>query len=460
MTARQQIRTRSSPAGATDTWAIETQRAPQVGEILQTARERKGIDLVRAERETKIRARHLVALESGDLDDLPATVYAKGFLRNYSLYLGLDPDEMLSRWRREADQPRRAEPVKVAPPPQPITAPRQGFKLTYGLIVAVVLSLIVAGFVGYVALQLVRFSQNPAIALDSTAERRLNPGATSMVIAGTSAPNARVTATGPGETVYTTTADSAGAWSVEVGVEKGRNDFMVVSLDLETGRESVGLPVIATVPTEAIPNPDARPTPAVPGGTSTDTIGGAPSAEIVIADLPDVARNGAVKVRGTSTSPTVLVSFQWIGKPEAAPATMPASVELDVDDEDKYRETFTLPRGRWQVSVVGQNDGGAFGSATDTVKVVYDQLIATISAVEGKTRIQVTADGEVVSEAGQQLQDGESATFRATEEIEVQVGNARAANLTVDGVDHGPMGKVAEPKTVLLTPGERPQPVR
>ena len=28
---------------------------------------------------------------------------------------GLDPDEMLSRWRREADQPRRAEPVKVAP---------------------------------------------------------------------------------------------------------------------------------------------------------------------------------------------------------------------------------------------------------------------------------------------------------------------------------------------------------
>src|SRR5207342_1416336 len=129
MTARQQVRT-GSAATAPETWTI------------QTARERKGIDLVRAERETKIRARHLVALERGDLDDLPAPVYAKGFLRNYSLYLGLDPDEMISRWRREADQPRSIEAVKVAPPPQPITAPRQGFKLTSGLLVAVILSLI------------------------------------------------------------------------------------------------------------------------------------------------------------------------------------------------------------------------------------------------------------------------------------------------------------------------------
>src|SRR5918999_4835917 len=203
MTARQQVRT-GSAAKAPETWSIETQRAPQVGEILQTARERKGIDLVRAERETKIRARHLVALESGDLDDLPAPVYAKGFLRNYSLYLGLDPDEMLSRWRRETDRPRKAETVKVSPPPQPITAPRQGFKLTSGLLVAVILSLIVAGFVGYVALQLVRFSQNPEIAVSGPSMRRLTPGATSMSLGGTSAPNTRVTATGAGEAVRTT----------------------------------------------------------------------------------------------------------------------------------------------------------------------------------------------------------------------------------------------------------------
>src|SRR5688572_19389572 len=222
MTARQQVRT-GSAAKASETWSIETQRAPQVGEILQTARERKGIDLVRAERETKIRARHLVALESGDLDDLPAPVYAKGFLRNYSQYLGLDPEEMLSRWRREADRPRKAETVKIAPPPQPITAPRQGFKLTSGLVVAVILSLIVVGFVGYVALQLVRFSQNPEIALSGTPVRRLAPNATSVVLDGTAAPNARITATGADDTERTTTADASGAWTLEMPVGKGRN---------------------------------------------------------------------------------------------------------------------------------------------------------------------------------------------------------------------------------------------
>ena len=124
MTARQEARlgAREKAAGQ---WSYETQRAPKVGELLQTARERKGVDLVRAERDTKIRARHLAALESGELADLPAQVYARGFLRNYSTYLGLDAEEMLARWRREIDQPSKVVP-RIKPPPQPITTPSRG----------------------------------------------------------------------------------------------------------------------------------------------------------------------------------------------------------------------------------------------------------------------------------------------------------------------------------------------
>ncbi|MGH2464899.1 MAG: helix-turn-helix domain-containing protein, partial [Candidatus Limnocylindrales bacterium] len=54
-------------------------------ERLLTARERKGVDLFRAERDTKIRARYLAALERGDYRELPGAVYTKGFLRNYAL---------------------------------------------------------------------------------------------------------------------------------------------------------------------------------------------------------------------------------------------------------------------------------------------------------------------------------------------------------------------------------------
>src|SRR5215212_3703835 len=70
-------------------------------ERLYAARERKGVDLYRAERDTKIRARYLAALERGEYKELPGDVYTTGFLRNYANYLGLDPEEVVGQWRAE-----------------------------------------------------------------------------------------------------------------------------------------------------------------------------------------------------------------------------------------------------------------------------------------------------------------------------------------------------------------------
>ena len=72
-----------------------------LGEVLRTAREAKFIDLARVERDTKIHARYLAALEHGEYRDLPGGVYTKGFVRNYGLYLGLDPGLLLDLYRRE-----------------------------------------------------------------------------------------------------------------------------------------------------------------------------------------------------------------------------------------------------------------------------------------------------------------------------------------------------------------------
>ena len=79
-------------------------------ERLYAARERKGVDLYRAERDTKIRARYLAALERGEYGELPGDVYTKGFLRNYALYLGLDPEEVVGQYREviEKSQIKRA----------------------------------------------------------------------------------------------------------------------------------------------------------------------------------------------------------------------------------------------------------------------------------------------------------------------------------------------------------------
>ena len=100
MTTRDHARRAAQRLGAGDrTDAVEA--GPSLPDRLSAARERKGVDLVRAERDTKIRVRYLSALERGDYRDLPGAVYTKGFLRNYAIYLALDPEDVLRQWRRE-----------------------------------------------------------------------------------------------------------------------------------------------------------------------------------------------------------------------------------------------------------------------------------------------------------------------------------------------------------------------
>ncbi len=458
MTARQEARVGSR---ATDgaRWSYETQRAPHVGEILQTARERKGVDLTRAERETKIRARHLAALESGDVADLPALVYAKGFLRNYSTYLGLDAEEMLARWRREIDQPSTAETPRLKPPPQPITAPDRRLKLTTGLIVALALASIVFAFVGYIGLQLVRFTQNPEISLNGPSIRQLQPGAERVVLSGGGTPSSLVTARGTDDTFRTTTADTRGQWTLDLPVAKGRNDFTITTTDAETARESEPLQVIATVPVLDMPGVVGDVAPALPEGVDTSNLSGTPSAELVLTSPQEgfQSADGAVKVEGTSDAESVVVSLQWLGNLDRERAA-PEPLQLPVE-EGVFRGRLQLPKGRWQVSVAAAIDGGTPAISTIPVRSLADKMIVTVSAVEGYTRIKIVGQDEKVLADGIRLEPGQSRTFRVDPDVLLQVGNARAAHVTVDGVDYGAVGKKAEAATWQLLQGQKPAPV-
>lgn len=66
-----------------------------LGETLQRARLARGVTLLEAERTTRISRRYLEALENENFGLLPAPVYARGFLRTYARYLGLEPGDLL-----------------------------------------------------------------------------------------------------------------------------------------------------------------------------------------------------------------------------------------------------------------------------------------------------------------------------------------------------------------------------
>lgn len=68
-----------------------------VGRQLRQARQERNLTLEQAARETLIRAHYLDALEAGDLSQLPSKAHAKGFLRAYAAYLGLNSETLLTQ---------------------------------------------------------------------------------------------------------------------------------------------------------------------------------------------------------------------------------------------------------------------------------------------------------------------------------------------------------------------------
>ncbi len=87
----------------------------KIGRILEQTRRERGLSLDEVEQATKIRKRYLTGLEHEDYAKLPDAVYARGFLKTYANYLGLD-GEALSRQLRSRRKPRRERGINYTPP--------------------------------------------------------------------------------------------------------------------------------------------------------------------------------------------------------------------------------------------------------------------------------------------------------------------------------------------------------
>lgn len=81
-----------------------------LGQQLKQAREARGLTLYQAEEATHIRRVFLEALEEGRFADLPGGVYARGFVKSYANYLGLDGQELVRLYRETAGSAPMALP--------------------------------------------------------------------------------------------------------------------------------------------------------------------------------------------------------------------------------------------------------------------------------------------------------------------------------------------------------------
>jgi cytoskeletal protein RodZ len=88
-----------------------------LGETLRRARLSRGTTFEDAERVTRIPRKYLEALENENFGVLPAPVFARGFLRSYAGYLGLDAGDLLPFFPvGHVEEPRLENLPEVAEP--------------------------------------------------------------------------------------------------------------------------------------------------------------------------------------------------------------------------------------------------------------------------------------------------------------------------------------------------------
>jgi cytoskeleton protein RodZ len=116
-----------------------------VGARLREAREARGQTLDDVARQTRVPVRHLVQIEEGRLEGLPAAPYSAGFVKAYARAVDLDPAELSQQFRAEFAEATQASPRIAYEPYEPADPNRLPPRLL-AIIALVIAVLLVAGY--------------------------------------------------------------------------------------------------------------------------------------------------------------------------------------------------------------------------------------------------------------------------------------------------------------------------
>ncbi len=419
---------------------MSEQEQHKLGDVLRAAREARGVDLPRVERDTKIRARYLSALEHGDYRELPGAVYTKGFLRNYGSYLHLDTDYLVDLYRLESSA-ASAERPSVQPPPRPITRRRgRAFVITPGAVLAALLTVGVALFIVYLVSEFVTFAGTPDLRVTDPAGDVSGYTGDEYVFQGVTEPNAHVVAETASRKTETD-ADADGVFRVTVPLRPGANVVTLVANDPLTGRDSSQVSrtiLVGEAAGSAAPSPGEALALAEPadGATSASPLtiaGTAPAgAELTVSAEADAAP----PVGFTVTS----LSGESIPIPNSLPLA-PEPVTLSADAAGAFSGSIDLPPGTWTVSVAVGANGGLQPISRSVVISPPAGLAGTLTVSGAPSYLEVDEDGTGRNGvSGKVAEPGTEIALSAEESLRIRVGNAAAVGLVINGIDLGVMG--------------------
>lgn len=186
-----------------------------VGEILESARAKRGLSLPQVEKETKIRGSFLKALEKNEFEKISGgAIVAKGFIKNYGEFLGLSPKKLLATFRRDFTEDEKGQ-VLPRGYYKPLDAP--GFSWTPRLTVVAGVIFLILILSSYLAFQAISFLGKPPLTVSSPASegRVMHP---EIKLSGKTDPDASVLVNGK-----LTTVDQDGYFEARVTLSPGEN---------------------------------------------------------------------------------------------------------------------------------------------------------------------------------------------------------------------------------------------
>jgi len=158
------------------------------GQILFSERKRQKRTLEEISTKTKIPIASLTALEMDDYSYLPSATFIKGFIRNYSQELGLNPEKALAVFRRDHNLGKQNSSLVPAGMAKPLD---EGFAWTPKMTIISLSVIVFTVIIGFFFLQVRSYIFTPYLDISSPADgQKINN--LSIEVAGKTIPDATV----------------------------------------------------------------------------------------------------------------------------------------------------------------------------------------------------------------------------------------------------------------------------
>jgi len=376
-----------------------------IGAELRAARTRNGQNLVDLSNILRIRLEFLEALERGRFGDLPAPVYAVGFIRTYAEYVGIDGEDAIKKFKEEAEGLAAQTRLSFPTPEEESRVPR-GWLLVLACISAV---LIYAGWYYAENKDRLNFAGVPAVP-ERLAEKAVpaEQVVEKPVVAAVVEPVAEAVVGPVAEAVVEPVAEAAVEPVAEAAVEPVAEAAVepVVEAVTEPIVEPVAEPVAEAV-VEPVVEPIVEPV-AEPLAEAVVEPVAAPVVEPVAAPVVEPVAAPVVEPAAEVAEPVIVAATPTpVAEPEPTTPIVP------------------------QTRRAGAPEPQVFGAGNWNARVVLTARVdvwVQVSATDGTTLLSRI------------LRQGDKYLTPKRDDVVLTTGNAGALIITVDGNDIAPVG--------------------